>query len=178
MKCPSCGKRIIARVRFCKHCGTPVTRPNRKAISIRSVVSRLTQRQLRIIRVAGVLILVVLLLIAFWAVGKRRHAVKPELSGDEIFVEKSKSAKEMAPDAVHGKVIAVNMRDERRGALTVISLHTGKVYTFTVGWRTSCHPRRYPSVGEKAKIYYLSGKGMREATQIKIDPATTTPGSP
>jgi len=171
MKCPRCGKRTISNVRFCKYCGKRIPRANKGAMIKLPLFSQLTQKQLRLTGAVGILIFIALLLVFFPAGGKRRQAAKPELLGEEIFIEKSKAGREMASNAVYGKVIAVNMRDDRRGTITVMSLHTGKVYTFTVGWRTSYHPRRYPSVGERIKVYYLSDKGLMEATQVKIDPA-------
>jgi hypothetical protein len=117
--------------------------------------------------VAGICLIVFLLTILPGG-GKRMQKARPERLGLEISVEKGKASKEIAPNAVYGKVMAAHIRESRRGTITVTSLHTGAVYTFSVGWHTSYHPRRYPSIGEMVKVYYRPGDDVLQATQVLI----------
>jgi hypothetical protein len=96
---------------------------------------------------------------------KREEARLPDL---KIYIEAGRGSREIASNAVLGKVIAFRLRGNLRGTLAIRSLHTGKVYTFSIGWRTSYHPAHYPVMGEQVKIYYLAGKGLWEATQVVI----------
>jgi hypothetical protein len=167
MKCPTCGKRIPSLARACKHCGKRVPRREKGATPRPSLPSRLSQSQLLIAGFIGMLILITLLLVIIPTKGKRRQI---ERLDQEIFIERSKGSREIASNAVYGKVIAVQLRANRRGTIAIRSLHTGKEYRFSVGWRTSYHPGRYPAIGELVKVYYLADKGLMEATQVKIGP--------
>ena len=75
----------------------------------------------------------------------------------------------MTSNAVYGEVIASHIRATRVGIITVKSLHTGAVYTLSVGWYTSYHPRRHPAIGERVKAYYRYDEDLMKATQVIID---------
>jgi hypothetical protein len=167
MKCPTCGKRIPSLARVCKRCGKRVPRRKKGAQPQPPLLSRLSQSQLLITGTIGMLILIALL-IAILPTGEEREQVAR--LDQKIFIERSKGSREIASNAVYGKVIAVQLRANRRGTIAIRSLHTGKEYAFSVGWRTSYHPRRYPGIGELVKVYYLAEKGLMEATQVKIGP--------
>ena len=115
----------------------------------------------------GILLIAVLLIFPPHG-GKRRQMIRPEWLGQQITIEINEAGREMADNAVYGKVIAADMRADHQGTITVKSLHTGVIYTFSVGWYTSYHPRRYPSIGELVKVYYHNDEGAMKATQVKI----------
>ena len=165
MKCPKCGKRTPALLATCKHCGKHIPLRKKGATPRPPLLAGLSPRQLLIAGVVGLSILVALLL-AILSVGEKRKEVSRR--DQEIRIERSKDGREIATNAVLGRVIALRLRANRRGAMAVGSLHTGKEYTFFVGWRTSYHPRRYPAIGEQVKVYYLFDKGLLEATQVVI----------
>lgn len=165
MKCPKCGKRTPARLSECRHCGKRLPRQKKEGQATPYRRAGLYQRQLLIGGVVGLSILVVLLIIIL-STGEKRKEVR--LSDQKIRIERGMDDREIASNAVFGRVIAVELRANRRGTLAVRSLHTGKVYTFSVGWRTSYHPDRYPAIGEQVKVYYLFDKGLLEATQAVI----------
>jgi len=167
MKCPTCGKRTTATVRVCKHCGKRLPRRKKGARPQPSLPSRLSQSKLLIAWAASIVILIALLMAVIPTKEERKQIGQLD---QEIFIERSKEGREMDSNAVLGEVVAVRMRAHRRGTIAIRSLNTGKEYTFSVGWRTSYHPRRYPAVGEQVKIYYLFDKGLLEATQVKIGP--------
>ena len=168
MNCPKCGKRIPATARLCKHCGKRISRPKKGAKPKAPPRAQLSQRQLLIAAAVGILI-IALLLAVLPKGGKRKQALRPERFGEEISIERGKAGGEIASNAVYGEVIASHIRATRAGTITVKSLHTGTVYTFSVGWHTSYHPRRYPAIGERVKVYHLHDKGLRKATQVIID---------
>ena len=165
MKCPKCGRRTPATLSACKHCGKHLPLRKKGATPRPPLLSQLSLSQLLIAGVVGLSILVALL-IAILSVGEKRKEVRR--LDQEIRIERSKDGREIASNAVLGRVIALRLRANRRGAMAVGSFHTGKEYTFFVGWRTSYHPRRYPAIGEQVKVYYLLDKGLREATQVVI----------
>jgi hypothetical protein len=167
MKCPTCGKRIPSRARVCKHCGKRVPRREKGATPRPPLLSQLSQSKLLIAGFIGMAVLIALLLVIIPTEVKRKQV---ERLDQEIFIERSKGSREIASNAVYGKVIAIKLRANRRGRIAIRSLHTGKEYTFSVGWRTSYHPPRYPAIGELVKVYYLADKGLMEATQVKIGP--------
>ncbi len=165
MKCPKCGIRTPLRPGECRHCGKRLPREKKGVRPKPALPSWLSSNKLLIAWAMGLSILIVIL-IAVMPRGLKR----PQITwlDQEIRIERSREGREIASNAVLGKVIALHLRANRRGMIAVKSLHTGKEYIFSVGWRTSCHPRRYPAIGELAKVYYLSDKGLMEATQIVI----------
>jgi hypothetical protein len=165
MKCPKCGKRTPATLSTCKHCGKRIPLREKGATPRPPLLSQLSLSQLLMAGVVGLSILGTLL-IAILSVGEKRKEVSRR--DQEIRIERSKDGREIASNAVLGRVIALRLRTSRRGTMAVRSLHTGKEYTFFVGWRTSYHPRRYPAIGEQVKVYYLFDKGLLEATQVVI----------
>jgi len=165
MKCPKCEKRTSATLSVCKHCGKHLPRQKKGAQPTTARRAGLSPRQLLIAGVMGLSILVALL-IAILSIGEKRKEVSR--LDQEIRIERSKDDREIASNAVLGRVIALRLRANRRGTMAVRSLHTGKEYTFSVGWRSSYHPRRYPLIGEQVKVYYLFDKGLLEATQVVI----------
>ena len=165
MKCPKCGKTTFAALSACKHCGKRLPLRKKGAQPTPPRPAGLSPKQLLIAGVIGLSILVALM-IAILSLGEKRKEVSR--SDQEIRIERSKDGGEIASNAVLGRVIAHRLRANRRGAMAVRSLHTGKEYTFFVGWRTSYHPRRYPAIGEQVKVYYLFDKGLMEATQVVI----------
>jgi hypothetical protein len=165
MKCPTCGKRTPSTLRVCRHCGKRLPRRKKGAKPRPPLPSRLSLSQLLIAGTIGMVILIALLLVMIPTKEKRKQVKRLD---QEILIERSKESREIASNAVLGKVIAAQLRANRRGTIAVRSLHTGKEYTFSVGWRTSYHPPRYPAIGEQVKVYYLFDKGLLEATQVKI----------
>lgn len=168
MNCPKCGKRIPATTRACKHCGKRIRRPKKGAKPKTPPRAQLSQRQL-LIAAASILIFIALLLAVLPDGRKQKQALRPERFGEEITIERGKAGGEIASNAVYGEVIASHIRATRAGTITVKSLHTGTVYTFSAGWHTSYHPRRYPAIGERVKVYHLRDEGLRKATQVIID---------
>ena len=169
MKCPSCGKRIPSTDRVCKHCGKRLPRPKKGGKPKVSRLAQLPRNKLLIAGIVGVLIIIVFLLVIIPGGGKREARTRLGRSGEEISIERGKTSREIASNAVYGKVMATHIRATRRGTITVKSLHTGKVYTFYIGWHTSYHPQRYPSIGERVKVYHLYSKGLMKATQVTIE---------
>jgi hypothetical protein len=165
MKCPKCGKRTPSALRACRHCGKRLPRQRRGGQPTASRLAGLSQRQLLIAGAIGLSILIALLLVIIPTKEKRRQGLWLD---QRISIERSKESREIASHAVLGKVIALRLRPSRRGTIAISSLHTGKEYAFSVGWRTSYHPRRYPAIGEQVKVYYLYDKGLLEATQVVI----------
>jgi hypothetical protein len=165
MKCPKCGKRTLATLGVCKHCGKRLPQQKKEAQPTPPRLAGLSPRQLLVAGVIGLSIFVALLIVIFSMGEKRKEISRLD---QEIRVERNKEGREIASNAVLGRVIALRLRANRRGTMAVRSLHTGKEYTFSVGWRTSYHPRRYPAIGEQVKVYYLFDKGLMEATQVKI----------
>ena len=169
MKCPTCGKRIPSTDRVCKHCGKRLSRLKKGAKPPASHRAQLPTNKLLIAGIVGVIILIAFLLIIIPGGGKREAGTRLERSGEEISIERGKTSREIASNAVYGKVMATHIRATRRGTITVQSLYTGKVYTFYMGWHTSYHPQRYPSIGERVKVYHLYNKGLMKATQVTIE---------
>jgi hypothetical protein len=165
MKCPKCGKRTPAALGACKHCGKHLPRQKKEAQQSPSRLAGLSPRQLLIAGLVGLSILVAVLIAVLSTSEKRKGVSRLD---QEIRIERSKDGREIASNAVLGRVIAVRLRTNRRGTMAVRSFHTGKEYTFFVGWRTSYHPRHYPVIGEQVKVYYLFDKGLLEATQVVI----------
>lgn len=171
MQCPHCGKRVSSTVRVCKHCGKRLSRP-KKAPAPKSKIPSPAQsptRKLLTAGIVGLLILIALMLVMLPGGGKRHKGTRLERPGEEINIATGKSRREIATNAVYGKVMAFHLRASRRGTITVRSLHTGKVYTFSVGWHTSYHPQRHPSIGERITIHHLSEGDFLKATQVKMD---------
>ena len=169
MKCPTCGKRIPSTDRVCKHCGKRLPRPKKGAKPKVSHRAQLPTNKLLIAGIMSVLILIAFVLVIIPGGGKREARTKFGRSGEEISIERGKTSREIASNAVYGKVISTHIRTTRRGTITVKSLHTGKVYTFYIGWHTSYHPQRYPSIGERVKVYHFNNKNLLKATQITIE---------
>lgn len=168
MNCPKCGKRIPATTRLCKHCGKRIHQPKKGAKPKTPPRAQLSQRQL-LMAAAGILIFIALLLTVLPQGEKRKEQVSSARIGQEISIERGKAGGEIASNAVYGELIASHIRATRAGTITIKSLHTGTVYTFSVGWHTSYHPRRYPAIGERVKVYHLRDEGLRKATQVIID---------
>ncbi len=165
MKCPKCGKRTSALLDACKHCGKRLPLQKKEAEQAPSRPAGLSPRQLLIAGVIGLCVLAALLIVILSLGEKRKEVSRLD---QEIRIERSWGGREIASNAVLGRVIALRLRANRRGTMAVRSLHTGKEYTFSVGWRTSYHPRRYPAIGEQVNVYYLFDKGLMEATQVVI----------
>ena len=169
MKCPTCGKRVPSTDRVCKHCRKRLPRPKKGAKSKVSHRAQLPTNKLLIAGIVGVLIIIAFVLVIIPGGSKREAWTKLGRSGEEISIERGKTRREIASNAVYGKVMATHIRGTRRGTITVKSLHTGKVYTFYVGWHTSYHPQRYPSIGERVKVYHLNDETFMKATQVTIE---------
>jgi hypothetical protein len=165
MKCPKCGKRTPDVLDSCKHCGKRLPYKKREGQATPPRLTALHQRQLLIAGAVGLCILVALLILILSPGEKGKEA---RLSDQKIYIETGTEGREIASNAVMGKVVALRLRENRRGEIAVRSLQTRKDYTFSVGWRTSYHPGRYPVIGEQVTIYYLLDKGLMEATQVVI----------
>ena len=77
-------------------------------------------------------------------------------------------SKEIGPNEVKGKVVSIETSAFRRGTIGVKSNQTGEHYTFYVGSRTEYYPRRYPSVGETVRVFYVNDRGYLKATRVEI----------
>lgn len=169
MQCPKCGKRVSSTVRICKHCGKRLARPKKETKPKIPHLAQLPTTKLFTAGIVGLLILIALLLAILPGGGKRHRGARFERSGGEINIERGKSTKEIASNAVYGKVMATHIRATHRGTITVRSLHTRKVFTFYVGWHTNYHPQRHPSIGERITVHYLSEGDLLMATQVKMN---------
>jgi hypothetical protein len=120
--------------------------------------------------IAGLVLLALLCLILALVVlpGRRFRAVRPELLGYQIAIEKITAGNEIAANAVFGRLIGSHRQETGEGTMTVKSLHTGEIYTFSIGGYTSYHPRRYPALDEEVKVYYYTDEGVVKATQVQI----------
>jgi hypothetical protein len=165
MKCPKCGKKTSAGLGTCKHCGKRLPLQKKEVQPATARLVGLSPRQLLVAGMIGLSVLVAFLIVILSLGEKRKEVSRLD---QEIRIERSWDGREIASNAVLGMVIAVRLRANRRGTMAVRSLNTGKEYTFSVGWRTSYHPRRYPAIGEQVKVYYLFDKGLVEATQVVI----------
>ena len=172
MKCPACGRRTLANIGVCKFCGAGT--PPRIRLSLRFVPRFLIALRARLSPkgrfIAGLVLLVLLcfILVFFVLPGRRFRAVDPKLLGHQIAIEKITAGKEIAANAVFGRVIGSHRQETGEGTMTVKSLNTGEIYTFSVGGYTSYHPRRYPALDEEVKVYYYDDKGIIKATQVQI----------
>ena len=169
MKCPRCGKRVPSTDRSCKYCGKRLPRPKKGGKPKVSPLTQLATNKHLIAGIIGVFILIAVLMAILAGGSKREARARRGRSGEEIGIERGKTDREIASNAVYGKVIATHIRATRGGTITVQSLHTGKVYTFYTGWHTSYHPQRYPSIGERVKVYHLDDDTLMKATQVIIE---------
>ena len=117
---------------------------------------RLTPKKQRQILIIVGVIVALLLLIGFLQ-DTRFKAVQ----------KKAGTVGEISRNAVYGKVTSINVGPVRK-AIRVKSLTTGKVYTFYVGWRTKFSPNRWPSTGERVKVYDIYDKGYLKATRVRL----------
>jgi hypothetical protein len=99
---------------------------------------------------------------------QERQVGRAERIGQEITIERRLASRETAPNAVFGKVMIADIGENGEGTITVKSLHTDRIHTFSVGRQTSYHPRRYPSIGERVKVYFLAEEDVMKATQVTI----------
>lgn len=125
---------------------TPTRRRKSKGLRL----TRKTQRQ---ILIAVAVVVAVLILLAFMQ--------------KTTYVQKKFYKGEIARNAVYGKVTSIHAGPARK-AIRVRSFNTGKVYTFYVGWRTRFSPDRWPSSGERVKVYYVYDRGYLKATRVYI----------
>jgi hypothetical protein len=169
MKCPTCGKRIPSTERACKHCGKRLPRAKKGEKPKGSLRAHIPKNKRFIAGIVSGLIFIAFLLVILPGGDKRGVRIKFGRSGEEISIEREKTSGEIASHAVYGKIMATHIRETRRGTITLQSLHTGKVYTFFVGWHTSYHPQRYPSIGERVKVYHLNDETLMRATQVTIE---------
>ena len=169
MKCPRCGKRVPSTDRICKHCGKRLPQQKKGAKSQISPRAQLPTNTLLIAGIVGVFIIIVFVLVLLPGGNKSGASINLGRSGEEISIERGKISREIASHAVYGKIMATHIRITRQGTITVKSLHTGKVYTFYIGWHTSYHPQRYPSIGERVKVYHLNDEGSMKAMQVIIE---------
>jgi hypothetical protein len=85
----------------------------------------------------------------------------------KVYQKKAGTVGEISRNAVEGKITSINVGPVRK-VIRVKSFRTGKVYTFYVGWRTKFYPDRWPSTGERVKVYYLYDQGYLKATRVYI----------
>ena len=166
MKCPTCGKRMPSTGRVCKHCGKRLPRPKKEEKPKGPLCAHVSTNTWLIAGIGGVLIFIALVLAILPKGGNREAEARFDQSGEEINIERANTRREIASNAVYGEVMATHIRANRSGTITVQSLHTGKVYTFHVGWHTSYHPQRYSSIGERVRIYHLNDEAPMKATQV------------
>jgi hypothetical protein len=167
-KCPACGNGIAPDDRFCRSCGSRITRQSTRAKSKNPLPPQPARKPLLLAGgvLAGLIIIIVLLLTFLPVRGKKQPVHKPtnlgaELTGGRV----GNNAEEIEPNTVYGQVVSV-----QRGTITIQSLNTGTVYTVYVGRRTDYYPRRYPSLGEKVKVFYILDRGCMKATRVQMQP--------
>jgi hypothetical protein len=168
MRCPRCGSKIARHHRFCGNCGDRLAHHPAPAKPKKTLVPRLTAKQLRIAGavLAGVLALIALLLLVFASGGKRKPVPRPTNLGAELTDRQpSEGTAEIATKAIYGKVTSL-----QRGSITIQSIPEGKTYMVYVGRRTNYEPRRYPAPGEKVKVLYIDDRGYMKATEVEIQP--------
>ena len=115
---------------------------------------RLTRKTQKQILITVAIVVALLLLIAFMQ--------------KTTYVQKKFYKGEVARNAVYGKVTSVSIGVAGRGTIRVRSFNTGKTYTFYTGLRTRYNLKRYPRVGNNAKVYYVKDRGYRKATYVRI----------
>lgn len=115
---------------------------------------RLTRKTQRQILIAVAVVVAVLIFLA--------------LMQKTPYVQKKYYRGEIARNAVYGKVTSVAIGVAGRGTIRVRSFNTGKTYTFYTGLRTRYNVKRYPRVGNNAKVYYVNDRGYRKATYVRI----------
>ncbi len=114
-------------------------------------ISRKTQRQILIAMAIIVGIIILLSLI------QKTPVVQKKLFKGEI-----------GKNVVYGNVTGVAIGIGGKGTISVKSFNTGKTYTFYTGVRTRYNVRRYPQLGDKAKVYYFNDRGYLKAWFISI----------
>jgi hypothetical protein len=115
--------------------------------------------------VFGLIIVIAVVLTLLPPRGKRQPVPRPTNLGAELTRERAgKGAEEIGAPAVSGEVISI-----QRGRISIQGLRTGKAYTVYVGRRTRYYPRRYPSIGEKIKVFYILDRGYMKATEVHIE---------
>jgi hypothetical protein len=136
---------------------TTTTRQKRSTRRRKPQGLRLTKKkQKKILIIVGVIV-ALLLLIGF--LQDTRFA--------KVDRERSKPMGEISGNTVYGKVTSISVGPIRK-AIRVKSFATSKTYTFYVGWRTKFSPKRWPTSGEKVKVYYLYDRGYLKATRVII----------
>jgi len=172
MKCPACGKRTLANIGVCKFCGAGMPPRMRMSrwLAPRSLITFLAGLSLEGRFTAGLVLLALLCFILVFIVlpGRRFRAADPKLLGHQIAIEKITAGKEIGAHAVFGRLIGSHRQETGAGTITVKSLNTGEIYTFSIGGYTSYHPRRYPALGEEVKVYYHTDEEVVKATQVQI----------
>jgi uncharacterized integral membrane protein len=116
---------------------------------------RLTRKKQKQILIIVGIIVALLILIAL-------------LQNPRTYVQKKYYAGEVGRNIVYGKVTSVAIGAAGRGTIRVRSFNTGKTYTFYTGLRTRYNVKRYPHVGNNAKVYYVNDRGYRKATYVRI----------
>lgn len=134
---------------------TSTSRKKRSTRSRKPKGLRLTRKKQRQILIIVGIIVALLILIAL-------------LQNPRTYVQKKYYAGEVGRNIVYGKVTSVAIGAAGRGTIRVRSFNTGKTYTFYTGLRTRYNVKRYPHVGNNAKVYYLNDRGYRKATYVKI----------
>jgi hypothetical protein len=132
------------------------------------LLSRLSPKQLRVAGgiLAGVIIIIALLLMILPLREKRKPVPRPANLGAELTPwQPGEGTAETGTNVLYGQVISM-----QRGSITIQSFTDGKAYTLYVGHRTYYSPNRYPSVGEKVKVFYINDRGYMKATQVQIGP--------
>jgi uncharacterized integral membrane protein len=136
---------------------TSASRKKRNTSSARKKgLLRTRKREKKILIIVAI---IVVLVVAIALLQNTRYA--------KVDKERSKPIGEIASNAVEGKITSINVGPVRK-AIRVKSFRTGKRYTFYVGWRTKFSPDRWPSTGERVKVYYVYDRGYLKATRVYI----------
>jgi hypothetical protein len=168
MKCPACGGDIAPDDQLCSRCGSSLAHEPAEAKTENPLPSPVFHKRLFLMGgiLLGVIGILVLLLFFLPTRAKKEAISRPANLGAELTPgQPGKSAEEIGPNAIFGKVVSATKR-----IITMQSLNTGKEYTIYVGYRTNYIPRRYPLVGEKIKVLYIDDRGYLKATQVEIQP--------
>jgi hypothetical protein len=135
---------------------TSARRPKKATRRQRVKGPRLTRKSQKQILVAVAIVVGLLLLIVLLQNPTRTYVQKRWYGG------------EVGRHAVYGKVTSVAIGALGRGTIHVQSFNTGKVYTFYTGVRTDYNIRRYPYVGDNARVSYVNDQGYLKATYVSI----------
>ena len=155
MFCPKCGGKNDEDSGFCAQCGNAI--PLKKTEQ-----GNKTGKRGMLAYAIAASCLAVLVGVAIGAIYHSKNTAYEQKKS-------SSGGREVASNAVEGKVADVIIGAFGRGTIRVQSFNTGKVYTFATGVHTYYNIRgRYPYVGETVRVNYVNDRGVLKATYIGV----------